>query len=107
MARKELTFGDAIAPADLKVGDEVAGAYVGAREVAMAGRDKPGVVIELQGRDGPVSLWAPTSLQGIVPQLQTGTRYVFHYEGKKRNPKSGRDFHSFKVFEDDGVGIPT
>lgn len=103
MGRKELTFGDAISAKDLKKGDEVAGVFLGSRDIPMAGRDEPATIIELEGKDGPVSLWAPTSLRGIVPQLETGTRYVFAYQGKERNPKSGRDFHAFKVFEDDGV----
>src|SRR5687767_8720453 len=103
MARKELTFGDAVSAKDLKKGDEVAGVFIGSREVPMAGRDEPAIIIELQGKTEPVSLWAPTSLKGIIPQLATGTRYVFQYQGKERNPKSGRDFHAFKVFEDDGA----
>ena len=103
MARKELTFGDAISAKDLKKGEEVKGIFVGSREVPMAGRDEPAIIIELQGKEGAVSLWAPTSLKGIIPQLQTGVLYAFAYQGKERNPKSGRDFHAFKVFEDDGA----
>jgi hypothetical protein len=101
--RKELTFGDGISAKDLKKGDVISGIFLGLREVKIAGRDEPGIIIQLQSKDGPVDLWAPTSLQSIASQLATGTPYEFEYQGKTRNPKSGRDFHAFKVFEDDGV----
>ena len=104
VARKELTFGDAISAKDLKKGDEIIGVFIGSRDVPVTGRNEPSTIIELQGKDGPVSLWAPTGLKMLIPQLETGKTYVFSYEGKLKNPVAGRpDFHSFKVFEDDGV----
>ena len=105
MARRELTFSDspAIEAADLKKGDVLSGIFLGTRQVAIAGRDKPGVIIELQTKDGPRGLWAPSGLQVLLSQLRTGTAYDFEYGGKLKNPKPGRpDFHSFKVFESDG-----
>jgi hypothetical protein len=104
VARKELSFGDAISAADLKKGDEVAGVFIGSREINMAGRNGPSYIIELQGETEPISLWAPAGLKMLISQLETGKRYIFSYQGKLKNPVAGRpDFHSFKVFEDDGV----
>ena len=103
MARKELTFSGAISPADLKPGDTVEGIYLGSREIPMVGRDAPGPIIELQGKHAPVSLWASTSLRGVISQLKTGTRYAFEYKGQEVNPNTKRRFHAFRIFEDDGL----
>ena len=104
MGRKELTFSQAISPGDLKPGDVIEGVFLGSREVPMPGRENPGTIIELEGKKGPVSLWAPASLRMFVSSFVTGRRYWFTYKGQETNPNTRRQFHAFKVEEDEPEG---
>jgi hypothetical protein len=75
----------------------------------------------IETKDGNVSAWGSTVLDNKMSTAKVGEEVMIEYVGKKKNPKTGRDYHDYKVFtrevpftevggtqedeEDDGVPV--
>lgn len=106
MAFKEVQSGSNIKSywpkkaAERQVGDSVEGYYRGSieRPGFSGGTD---ILYLIETKDGMTGVNANASISRKIEQVPEGTLVKIVFNGKQRNPKTGREYNDFSVLMDD------
>jgi len=60
--------------------------------------DNHSMLYVIETKDGNVSAWGSTVLDNKMSTAKVGEEVMIEYVGKVKNPKTGREYHDFKVF---------
>ena len=89
--------------AEREVGDSVTGYFRGSVKIKQpSGED--GILYDLETETGMVGVNSSATIDRAMSQIPLGSLVKIVFNGKKRSPKSGREYNDFGVFVDDGEG---
>lgn len=80
---------------DYKTQKELIGIYEGMLENVGPNKSK---MYTFNTKKGQVSVWGTTLLDDKIPTIPIGNEVKIVYEGKMKNEKTSRNYHSFKIY---------